>query len=64
MIQLPLADWEGDELEINFNPNLLGDALKVIDSEQVLLEFKSPNKPGVLRTGRDFTYVIMPVNLQ
>ncbi|MEE2906649.1 MAG: DNA polymerase III subunit beta [Planctomycetota bacterium] len=63
VIQLPLADWEGDELEINFNPNLLGDALKVIDTDQVLLEFKSPNKPGVLRTGRDFTYVLVPLNL-
>jgi len=63
VIQLPLTDWEGDELEINFNPNLLGDALKVIDSKQVLLEFKSSNKPGVLRTGREFTYVLVPLNL-
>ena len=63
VIQLPLNDWEGDELEINFNPNLLGDALKVIDTDQVLLEFKSSNKPGVLRTGRDFTYVLVPLNL-
>ena len=62
-IQLPLDDWEGDDLEINFNPNLLGDALKVIDTQQVLLEFKSSNKPGVLRTGREFTYVLVPLNL-
>ena len=63
VVQLPLVDWEGDELEINFNPTLLGDALKVIDTEQVLLEFKSSNKPGVLRTGREFTYVLVPLNL-
>ena len=63
VIELPLTDWEGDDLEINFNPNLLGDALKVIDTDQVLLEFKSSNKPGVLRTGREFTYVLVPLNL-
>ena len=63
VIELPLTDWEGDDLEINFNPNLLGDALKVVDTDQVLLEFKSSNKPGVLRTGREFTYVLVPLNL-
>ena len=40
------------------------DARKVIDSEDVLIELKAPNKPGVLRAGTDFTYVVMPVNLQ
>jgi hypothetical protein len=30
----------------------------------VIVELKAPNKPGVLRTGSEFTYVIMPVNLQ
>ena len=39
------------------------DALKVVDTDQVLLEFKSSNKPGVLRTGREFTYVLVPLNL-
>lgn len=63
VIEVPLSDWEGDDLEINFNPNLLGDALKVVDNEQVHLEFKSSNKPGVLRTGREFTYVLVPLNL-
>ena len=63
VIEVPLADWEGDDLEINFNPNLLGDALKVVDTNEIHLEFKSSNKPGVLRTGRDFTYVLVPLNL-
>ena len=31
---------------------------------EVIVELKAPNKPGVLRTGNDFTYVLMPVNLQ
>ena len=41
-----------------------GAYLKVVDAEQVSFEFKAPNKPGVIKTGPDFLYVIMPVNLQ
>ena len=40
------------------------DVLKVIDSEQVIIEMKAPNKPGVIKVGNDFTYVVMPVSLQ
>ena len=39
-------------------------ALKVIDVGDVIVELKAANKPGVLRTGNEFTYVVMPVNLQ
>jgi DNA polymerase III sliding clamp (beta) subunit (PCNA family) len=29
----------------------------------VILELKAPNKPGLIRSGADFVYVVMPVNL-
>lgn len=63
-IQLDLQKYEGDPLEIGFNPGFITDALKVVDGAEVIVELKAPNKPGVLRTGNEFTYVIMPVNLQ
>ncbi len=63
-IHLDLSNYEGDALEIGFNPSYITDALKVVDSRDVIFEFKAPNKPGVIRTGQDFTYVVMPVNLQ
>lgn len=63
-IHLDLDSYEGDPVEIGFNPGFIVDALKVVDGKQVMLEMKAPNKPGVIRTGNDFTYVIMPVNLQ
>lgn len=63
-IQLDLDKYDGDPLEIGFNPGFITDALKVIDGGEVIVELKAPNKPGVLRTGSDFTYVLMPVNLQ
>ena len=62
-MHLGVEDYSGEELEIGFNPNYISDALKVIDQDQVVLELKAPNKPGVLRTGKEFTYVLMPVNL-
>ena len=39
------------------------DALKVIDDDDITLELKASNKPGLLRAGRDFTYVLMPVTV-
>lgn len=63
-VHLDATSYEGEPLEIGFNPGFIVDALKVIDGKEVLIELKAPNKPGVLRTGNDFTYVIMPVNLQ
>lgn len=62
-VHLGIEGYSGEELEIGFNPNYISDALKVIDQDQVVLELKAPNKPGVLRTGKEFTYVLMPVNL-
>jgi len=63
-VQLKLDNYEGEPLEIGFNPGFITDALKVVDSGEVIIELKAPNKPGVLTTGKDFTYVLMPVNLQ
>lgn len=56
--------FEGAEIEIGFNPNFLTDALKVVDSDEISLELTAPNRPGLLKAGPNFLYVIMPVNLQ
>jgi DNA polymerase-3 subunit beta len=56
--------FEGADIEIGFNPNFVVDALKVVDTDEVSLEMQAPNRPGLLKAGADFLYVIMPVNLQ
>jgi DNA polymerase-3 subunit beta len=61
-IDLPV-EYAGDAIEIGFNPNYLMDALKVADQETVTFEMKTPNKPGLLKSGPGFLYVVMPVNL-
>ncbi len=62
-IELDIESYEGEPLEIGFNPAQLTDALKVLDGPEVVFELKSPNKPGVLRSGNDFTYVVMPMTV-
>jgi DNA polymerase-3 subunit beta len=39
------------------------DALKVIPENQVIMELKSSSKPGLIKSGTDFVYVVMPVSL-
>lgn len=56
------VDYEGEDLLIGFNPEFLVDALKVC-GEKTTLELKEPSKPGVITSGPEFKYVVMPVNL-
>jgi DNA polymerase III subunit beta len=62
-IHVEIENYQGDPVEIGFNPGYIADALKVVDRGQVIIELKAPNKPGVLKSGTEFTYVVMPVNL-
>ena len=63
-IEMELDEFKGEPIEIGFNPGFIIDALKVVDDSQVIIELKAANKPGVFKVGSDFTYVVMPVNLQ
>lgn len=56
--------YDGADIEIGFNPVFLTEALRVVDSDEVSLEMTAPNRPGLLKGGPNFVYVIMPVNLQ
>ena len=58
------AKFEGADVEIGFNPTFLTDALRVVDSDEISLELAAANRPGLLKGGPNFLYVIMPVNLQ
>jgi len=56
--------YEGTDVEIGFNPTFLIEALRVVDSDDISLELTAANRPGLLKGGANFLYVIMPVNLQ
>jgi DNA polymerase-3 subunit beta len=61
---LPVA-FEGEALEIGFNPDFLRDGLEAIDEGDVLLKLISPLRPGLIEAadGSGFKYLIMPIRL-
>ncbi|MCB1280743.1 MAG: DNA polymerase III subunit beta, partial [Salinibacterium sp.] len=63
-IEIDVAEYQGNDIEIGFNPGFITEALRVIPLPEVMLELKAPGKPGLLRSGDDFIYVVMPVSLQ
>jgi DNA polymerase-3 subunit beta len=56
--------FEGADIEIGFNPIFITDALKVVNTDEVSFEMRAANLAGLLKGGNNFSYVIMPVNLQ
>jgi DNA polymerase-3 subunit beta len=62
-IDVDLVGYDGEDIEIGFNPAFISDALKVIADPEVIMELKAPNRPGIMKSGGDFVYVVMPVNL-
>ena len=61
-ISLPIQ-YSGEALDIGFNPVFLTDVLRVAQTEEITFAFKEANRPGVLRAGKAFVHVVMPVNL-
>ncbi len=61
-VKCPIA-MEGEKVEIGFNPAFLTDALKVVDTDDIVMEMSATNKPAVMKSGNDFLYVLMPVDL-
>ena len=59
-LQVP---YQGEPTEIGFNPAFLTDVLRVARGDEIAFAFKGPDRPGVIRSGEDFVYVVMPVNL-
>jgi DNA polymerase-3 subunit beta len=56
-------EYQAEPMEIGFNPVFLGEALRVVGTPTIQLEMKESNRPGVMKAGNEFLYVVMPVNL-
>ena len=61
-VRMP-AEYDGESIEMVFNPLYLVDALKAIDAEEFQFAFKTNTKPGLITEGRLFKYVVMPVSV-
>ena len=56
--------FQGEPLEIGFNPEFLRDGLETVDGD-VVLKLISPLRPGLLQAadGSGFQYLLMPIRL-
>jgi DNA polymerase-3 subunit beta len=61
-IRIPQIDYQGPDMQIGFNPEFLVDAMKVCE-DTLTMELKESAKPGLIKSGPVFQYVVMPVNL-
>ncbi len=59
------VELEGVDLEIGFNPKFIIDVLKVIDQEEVIMEFNSGIRPAILKTDDDdnYIYLVLPMKI-
>jgi DNA polymerase-3 subunit beta len=57
--------FQGEPLEIGFNPEFLRDGLEAIEGGDVLLKLISPLRPGLIQAadGSGFIYLLMPIRL-
>jgi DNA polymerase III subunit beta len=59
------ASFEGEPLEIGFNPEFLKEGIESVEGEEILLRLISPLRPGLLQPveNEDFRYLVMPIRL-
>ena len=55
------VDYDGPDAQIAFNPELIEDALGMVEREAVKIRFTDRRSPCVLKSGLDYTYVVSPV---
>jgi len=58
-----IVDYKGKDVSIGFNPDYLTDVLKNVSEEIVNFEIADPEKPGVIRIGSEYVYVVLPMQL-
>jgi DNA polymerase-3 subunit beta len=57
--------FQGESLDIGFNPEFLRDGLESVESDEFVLKLISPLRPGLIESpdSGDFVYLIMPIRL-
>jgi DNA polymerase III subunit beta len=57
--------FQGEALEIGFNPEFFRDGLESAESDELTLKLISPLRPGLIESGEagSFVYLVMPIRL-
>ena len=60
------ATIEGKEIEIGFNPRYILEALKVIESEEIIMNYTANISPMVIKplAGSEYIYMVLPVKIK
>lgn len=61
-VSMPV-EYGGEPIDIGFNPQFLIDVLRVIRTPEFEMQLGQPDRPGLIKSGNDFLYVLMPINL-
>ncbi len=56
-------EYSGEPIEIGFNPQFLIDVLRVMKTPDFEMELGQADRPGLIKSGTDLLYVLMPINL-
>jgi len=59
-IRVPV-DYQGDEVQVAFNPAYVEQMLEIVEREAVKMEFNDRRSPCLFRSGVDYLYVVSPV---
>jgi len=57
------VEYKGEPMEIGFNPQFLIDVLRAIKTPEFEMELGQTDRPGLIKSGQNFLYVLMPINL-
>ncbi len=57
------VEYAGPEAHVWLDPDFILDMLKVAEDESVVVEFKEASRPAILRSGRNYQYLVMPTSV-
>jgi DNA polymerase-3 subunit beta len=61
-VELPI-DYDGKNIDMNFNPKYVADMLRILDADTPLqVQMVDGNSPAFFKVGDDYTYVVMPLS--
>jgi len=56
-------EYNGKSLSVGFNPAYLIDVLRSLSDQEIFFEVDDADKPGVIRKGAEYTYVVLPMQV-
>lgn len=57
------AEYKGKDISVGFNPDYLVDFLKNTDQDKLQFELTDAQRPGAIRIGDSYVYVVLPMQL-